>query len=56
VRKETKKRKKDNNGGVLFAAGMFLGIGVGLLTGEVAAFTLMGMAIGFLLMWFSPRW
>ena len=51
-----KKEHKKKNGGVLFTAGMFLGIGVGILTGQVAAFTLIGMAVGFLLMHFADRW
>jgi hypothetical protein len=41
------KKKKDDNSGIFIPAGLFLGIGIGLLTGQVAAFTMIGLGIGF---------
>ena len=34
---------------------LFIGIGVGLLTGQVAAFTLIGLGAGFLITFLSSR-
>jgi len=50
-----KVNKKHHNNGIILPAGMFLGIGIGLLTGKVAAFTLIGIALGFLGMWLANR-
>ena len=44
-----KKSKKQNcRHGMYVPAGMFIGIGVGMLIGNVAAGTLIGMGLGFL--------
>jgi len=53
MKKEIKNKCK--NSGVLFSAGMFIGIGVGLLTGEVAAYTMIGMGAGFAAMWYYGK-
>ena len=41
------KRKKEDRIDWLIPAGLFIGIGVGLLTGQVAGFTLIGFGAGF---------
>ena len=47
------KKKKEDNSNTLFWAGTLLGIGIGLLSGKVAAFTIIGMALGFLMKHYS---
>lgn len=43
-----KKKKKANKSDWLIPAGLFIGLGVGLITGEVAGFLLIGLGAGFL--------
>ena len=45
-----KKHKSDINKWPI-PAGLFIGIGVGMLTGQVAAFTLIGFGVGLVLVW-----
>jgi len=51
------KKDKDQwkNSGVLLPAGLFVGLGIGLLTGQVAGYTLIGMGVGFAAMWVARR-
>jgi hypothetical protein len=44
-----KQKKKDDRSGMLIPAGLLIGIGVGLLTGQVAGYTMVGLGVGFLL-------
>ncbi|MBU2634395.1 MAG: hypothetical protein KJ674_04060 [Nanoarchaeota archaeon] len=34
---------------------LFIGIGIGLLTGQVAAFTIIGLGVGFLIVFLTMR-
>lgn len=43
-----KQKKKDDKSGWAIPAGLFIGIGVGLITNQVAGFTLIGLGAGFL--------
>lgn len=43
-----KKNKEKDKSDMVIPAGLLIGIGVGLLTGQVAAFTLIGLGVGFL--------
>jgi len=43
-----KQRKKSDKSDWSIPAFLFIGIGVGLITGEVAGFTLIGLGVGFL--------
>ncbi|WP_172840441.1 hypothetical protein [Virgibacillus phasianinus] len=43
------------DGGVAFIGCMFLGIGVGMLFGEIAIGTLIGMGVGFLALSFQSK-
>ena len=45
-----KKQKKDNPEGTFIPACLLIGIGIGLFTGNVAAWTMVGLGVGFLLM------
>jgi hypothetical protein len=49
VKKENK-GKKHRTSGLLIPACLLIGIGIGLFTGQVASFTLIGLGIGFLAM------
>lgn len=40
----------DDRTGLMIPAGLFIGIGYGLLTGNVAAYTIIGLGVGFLAM------
>ncbi|WP_167751385.1 hypothetical protein [Lentibacillus salicampi] len=42
--------RNNSRGGVDFIGGFFLGIGIGMLAGDVAASTMIGMGVGFLAM------
>jgi len=43
-------KKEDMKKGSLFVpAGVLLGIGIGLITGQVAGYTLVGLGVGFFL-------
>ena len=55
VKKNKVSKKKEDHAGMLFLVGMFLGIGIGLLTGHIAAFTLIGIAVGFLMKYYAKR-
>jgi hypothetical protein len=50
-----RKKKKDDRNDWPVAAGLFIGIGVGLYTREVAAFTLMGLGLGLLITFLLTR-
>ena len=45
MRKEKKKKDKSD---WAIPAGLFIGIGVGLITGQVAGYTMIGLGVGFL--------
>lgn len=53
VRKKTS--SKSDMTGLLFPAGIFIGMGFGLLTGQLPAGIFLGMGFGFLAMFFSKR-
>ena len=40
-------KKGKNRGGLAIPAFLLIGLGVGLLTGQVAAFLLIGLGVGF---------
>lgn len=48
-------RKDSDTNGFLLPAGLLIGIGFGLLSGQVAAFTLIGLGCGFIGMYFGKR-
>jgi len=41
-------QKKDSTADLIVPAGLFIGLGIGLITGEVAGYTILGFGIGFL--------
>tara|TARA_Y100000310_G_C20527440_1_gene736773 strand:- start:152 stop:313 length:162 start_codon:yes stop_codon:yes gene_type:complete len=43
-----KKQKKKDKSDWAVPAFLFIGIGIGLITGQVAGFTLIGLGVGFL--------
>jgi len=43
-----KKIKKKHDSGIFIPAGIFLGLGIGMLTGNVAAFLIIGLGLGFI--------
>ena len=43
-------KKKKYDSGIFVPAGILLGVGIGMLHGNVAAFTLIGLALGFIFM------
>ena len=45
---------KDTSGYAI-PAGLFIGLGLGIITGEVAGFLLIGLGFGFLVMFLSQR-
>jgi len=48
--------KKDSSRGILIPAGIFLGMGVGFLTGNLVAWMFIGMGLGFAaFFWFSGK-
>jgi len=47
--------QKCENRGVLIPAGLFMGLGVGVITGQVAGFLLIGLGLGFLFSYFMCR-
>ncbi len=47
--------KNDDRSGLAIPAGLFIGLGIGLITGEVAGFLLLGLGFGFLIMFLSKR-
>ena len=48
-------KKKDEFDKFAIPAGLFIGIGVGLLTGQVAGYTMIGLGFGFLVSFFGKR-
>ena len=50
-----KKKKKENKSDWAIPAGLFIGIGVGLITGQVAGFTLIGLGVGFLVAYLGRK-
>ena len=47
--------KKKYDSGIFIPAGLLLGIGVGMLTNQVAPFTLIGLALGFIFMYLFKK-
>ncbi|MFH1358257.1 MAG: hypothetical protein ABIH37_00040 [archaeon] len=45
---KTKKKKRENVGDWVIPGFLLIGIGIGFLTGQIAAFTLIGLGAGFL--------
>tara|TARA_Y100000034_G_C6832289_1_gene375786 strand:+ start:627 stop:788 length:162 start_codon:yes stop_codon:yes gene_type:complete len=45
-----KKKKKEDHAGIFIPAGLFIGLGLGLIFGQVAGGVLLGLGIGFLAM------
>jgi hypothetical protein len=43
-----KKKKHKDHSGMLIPAGLFVGLGIGLITGQVAGYLLIGLGVGFL--------
>ena len=55
MKKTKKDKEKHERYGFAIPAGLFIGLGVGLLTGQVAAFLLIGLGIGFLIGYFGVK-
>jgi len=49
MKKSKRVKKNDDRYGLAIPAGLLIGVGVGLLIGQVAAFTLIGLGVGFLI-------
>ena len=47
--------KKEDRSGLAIPAFLLIGIGTGLYFGQVAAFTLIGLGLGFLVMFLSKK-
>ncbi len=45
---KNKKKDKDGWAGMLIPAGLLIGLGIGLITGQVAGYLLIGLGLGFL--------
>jgi len=50
-----KKKQKTDMSGMAIPAGLLIGIGIGLLLGQVAAYTLIGLGVGFLVGYLGMR-
>ena len=50
-----KKKKEHDRYGFAIPAGLMIGIGIGLLTGQVAGFTMIGLGVGFLMGYFGKK-
>jgi hypothetical protein len=48
MKKKTKKRSDWNAEGLAIPAGLFIGLGIGLINGQVAGGVLIGLGVGFL--------
>ncbi|MFC1728619.1 hypothetical protein ACFLZ7_04100 [Nanoarchaeota archaeon] len=48
-------KKVKNKNGMLVGAGLFIGIGVGMLYNQVAVGTLIGLGVGLLAAWIAPK-
>ena len=53
VKKRTKKEKEKHERYGFIPAGLFIGLGIGLLTGQVAGFLMIGLGVGFLIGYFG---
>ena len=53
MKKDLKKLGKTS--GLLIAAGLFIGIGVGMLIGNTGAGTVIGLGVGFLAAYFAAK-
>jgi hypothetical protein len=47
VGNDKKRIKSEDTTGIFIPAGLLIGIGIGLLIGEIAAWTLLGLGVGF---------
>ena len=50
AKKKLKIKKKEDVAGIWVPAGVLVGVGVGLMYNQVAAYTLIGLGVGFVLM------
>lgn len=50
-----KKRNKDESRKWLIPAGLFIGLGIGLITGQVAGYLIIGLGVGFLATYLLTR-
>lgn len=48
-------KKKHNMSGVVVPAGLLIGIGIGIIIEQVAALTLIGLGVGFLVMYLNSH-
>lgn len=46
--KKDKKKKRDDVSGMFIPAGLFIGMGIGFLTGNLVAWLFIGMGAGFI--------
>ncbi|MFC1685481.1 hypothetical protein ACFLZZ_00480 [Nanoarchaeota archaeon] len=53
--KKKSNKKESETSGLLIPGGLLVGIGLGLITGQVAAYTLIGLGAGFIAMWFFRK-
>jgi hypothetical protein len=51
AKKSVKKVKKKQDSGIFIPAGIFIGLGIGMFAGNVAAFLMLGLGVGFILMY-----
>lgn len=55
MKKKKQKNKEDDLMYFPIPAGILIGLGLGLLIGEVASFVIIGLGIGFLVTWLVER-
>lgn len=56
IKKTLNNPKKDDKSGYVVAAGLFIGLGIGFLTGNLVGWTCLGLGIGFIAVIFLKKY
>ena len=49
MKKKKTKQKKEDISGLVFVGGILIGVGIGFLTNNLVAFSVLGVGVGFIL-------